>query len=170
MNVFEAIRFRRSIRKFKPTPVEKEKIWRILEAGRLAPSAHNMQPWHFFVITEESAKKKLREAFNRDWFINAPIILVTCVDPDKAWVRSDGEEYWKVDAAIAIQNMVLCATEEGLGTCWIGAFDEKAAKNALGIPPNIRVVALTPLGYPDEKKEKVSNRKPLEEITHFNCW
>ena len=84
--------------------------------------------------------------------------------------RDDGEDYWKVDVAIALENMVLAAVEEGLGTCWIAAFNEEPAKKALNIPDGIRVVALTPLGYPDEEKGEVSDRKDMDEITHWNSW
>lgn len=170
LDVFDAIKLRRSIRRYKRKEVEKEKLIRIIEAGRLAPSATNSQPWHFIVITNPEIKKKLGESYPKDWFVNAPVIIVACADPSKAWVRADGEEYWKVDVAIALQNMVLCAVEEGLGTCWIANFDEKIVKEVLGIPSGIRVVAMTPLGYPDEVKGKVHDRKPLEEILHFEHW
>ncbi len=170
MDVFEAIRMRRSIRKYKPRPVEKEKLERVLEAGRLAPSAVNRQPWHFIVVTDPSVREALRASYGQDWFVNAPVIIAACADTDSAWVRRDGEPYWKVDVAIAFQNMILCATEEGLGTCWIAAFNEDAARKALKIPEKVRIVALTPLGYPDETKGEVTDRKPLKEIVHYEHW
>ncbi len=170
LDVFEAISSRRSIRRYKSKKVGKKKLMRIIEAGRLAPSATNRQPWHFIVVTDPVIKKKLGESYPKDWFVSAPVIIVACADPSNAWVRADGEEYWKVDVAIAMQNMVLCAKEEGLGTCWIANFDEKIVKEVLGIPSGIRVVAMTPLGYPDEVKGKVHDRKPLEEILHFEHW
>ncbi|MDW8045203.1 MAG: nitroreductase family protein [Nitrososphaerota archaeon] len=169
MNVLDVIKMRRSIRRYKPDPVEREKLVSVLEAARLAPSARNMQPWHF-IVTKPEVKEKLRMAYNREWFIKAPVIIVACADPSRAWVRADGEEYWKVDVAIALQNLVLKATEEGLGTCWIAAFDEKAVKEVLNIPPHIRVVAMTPLGYPDEARGPVTDRKSLEEIVHYESW
>ncbi len=170
MKVFEAIRTRRSIRKYKDKPVEEEKLFKVLEAARLAPSATNRQPWRFIVITDPKVKESLRAAYNKDWFTSAPVIIVACAVPEEAWTRHDGEEYWKVDVSIAMQNLVLAAWEEGLGTCWIGAFDEDEVKRALGIPPEIRVVAMTPLGYPAEEKGPVSNRKPLKEIVRYNHW
>jgi len=170
MDVFEAIRTRRSIRRYQNKPVEKEKLSRVLEAARLSPSATNSQPWKFIVVTDPEVKERLRAAYNRDWFISAPVIIVGCAFPDKAWVRWDGEEYWKVDLAIAMQSLVLAAWEQGLGTCWIGAFREEEVKKALGIPEDVRVVALTPLGYPAEEKGPVTNRKPLEEIVSYNRW
>jgi len=170
MKVFDAICLRRSIRKYKSDPVEKGKLERILEAGRLSPSAVNKQPWHFIVVRDPSVRESLRASYGQSWFVNAPLIIVVCADPSSAWVRRDGEEFWKVDAAIALQDMILCATEEGLGTCWIGAFSEEPARRVLKIPEKIRIAAMTPLGYADESKEPVSDRKPLKKITHYECW
>jgi len=170
MDVFEAIRTRRSIRRYQKKTVEQEKLSRVLEAARLSPSATNSQPWKFIVVTDPEVKEKLRAAYNRDWFISAPVIIVGCALPSKAWVRHDGEEYWKVDVAIAMQSLILAARAEKLGTCWIGAFREEEVKKALGIPEDARVVAMTPLGYPAEEKGPVTNRKPLDEIVSYNHW
>jgi len=170
MEVFEAIRTRRSIRNYEDQPVENEKLLNVLEAVRLSPSATNAQPWKFIVVTDPEVKERLRSSYERDWFVSAPVIVVACALPDEAWVRHDGEEYWKVDVTIAMQDLILAAWEEGLGTCWIGAFNEKEAKRALGIPEHVRVVAMTPLGSPAEEKEPVSDRKPLEEIVRCNRW
>ena len=170
MEVLEAIRTRRSIRDYKKDAVEKKKLLNVLEAARLAPSAANRQPWSFIVVTDPSVKESLRSSYDRDWFVFAPIIIAACAFPDEAWVRGDGEEYWKVDVSIAMQNLVLAAWSEGLGTCWIGAFDEEEAKKALGIPADVRVVAMTPLGYPAEDKGPVTARKSLEEITRYKHW
>ncbi|MGQ9514965.1 MAG: nitroreductase family protein [Thermoproteota archaeon] len=170
MDVFEAIQTRRSIRSYEERAVEEERLRRVLEAGRLSPSAANKQPWHFIVVRDKLVKEKLRSAYSAEWFLRAPVIIVVCADPSVAWRRKDGEEIWKIDAAIALQTIVLCAWDEGLGTCWICAFDEKAAKDALGIPQGIRVVAMTPLGYPAERKEPVNQRKRLEEIVHYDHW
>ena len=122
MNVMDVIKTRRSIRKYSSKLVEKEKIEKILEAGRLSPSAANRQPWHFLVITDKELKTRLSEAYSSEWFVSAPVILIVCADPNVAWCRNDGEDYWKVDAAIAMQSMILEAWEEELGTCWIAAF------------------------------------------------
>lgn len=170
MDVLEAIKKRRSIRKYQKKPVEKEKLNKVLEAARLAPSASNMQPWHFIVVTDPKAKESLRASYNREWFVQAPVIIVACAVPEEAWLRRDGEEYWKVDTAIAMQNLVLASTELGLGTCWIAAFKEEEAKKALGIPEHVRVVAMTPLGYPAEEKGPVTDRKPLNNIVHYDKW
>jgi nitroreductase len=170
LDVFEAVRTRRSIRKYKDKPVEKEKLIKILEAARLSPSANNDQPWHFIAVTNEVVRMRLLPAYNRDWFVEAPVIIVACALPSESWSRQDGEEYWKVDAAIAMQSMVLVAHELGLGTCWVAAFKEDKVKEALGIPDEARVIAMTPVGYPAEKKGNVTERKPAERIIHFDHW
>jgi nitroreductase len=170
LNVFEAVRTRRSIRKYADKPVEKEKLAKVLEAARLSPSACNNQPWHFIAVTDKAVREKLGPAYNRDWFAKTPVIIVACAMPLAAWSRKDKEEYWKVDAAIAMQNLILVAHELGLGTCWIGAFNENKVKEALNIPEKVRVVAITPLGYPAEQKGPVTERKPMEEIVHYELW
>jgi len=169
MEFYEVVRKRSSIRKYKDRPVEEEKLRRILEAARLAPSAANRQPWHFIVVRDPKVKEELKAAYGREWFYTAPVIICACGDPSSAWVRSDGKSYLDVDVAIAMEHLILAAAAEGLGTCWIGAFDEEAVKKALGIPEGISVIALTPLGYPaEEKGEKV--RKSTEDIVHYERW
>jgi nitroreductase len=170
LDVFEAIKKRRSVRSYLEKPVEEEKLMRVLEAARLSPSAVNFQPWHFIVVKDKTAREKLFKAYARNWLATAPIIIVICASPEKAWRRSDGEEFWKIDAAIAMQSLVLTATSEGLATCWIGAFDEKKAREALGIPAHIRVVVMTPLGYSAEKMGPVAERKAIEQIVHHDHW
>ncbi len=170
MEVLEIIRRRRSIRRYKPDPVPEDKLRKVLEAARLAPSAANRQPWKFIVVRSPEVKEMLKEAYPASWFISAPVIIVACALPREAWVRNDGEEYWKVDVSIAMEHLVLEAVEEGLGTCWIGAFDEEAVKKVLGIPHDVRVVAMTPLGYPAESKEPVKDRKSLDKIVSYDHW
>jgi nitroreductase len=170
LNVFEAVQTRRSIRSYQTKPVEEEKLTKILEAARLAPSAVNLQPINYVVVKDKAAKQLLSQAYSRPWFTQAPVIIVACATPEKAWKRSDGEEFWKIDAAISLQTLVLAATAEGLGTCWIGAFDEKKAKEALNVPKNVRIVAMTPLGYSAETKPTVTERKPISEIVHKDKW
>lgn len=167
MDVFEAVKRRRSIRKFKKVEVEREKLDMVLQAARLSPSAANRQPWRFIVITEEKSKNKIRAAYDAEWFIEAPAIIVACAVPKEAWRRADGEKYWKVDVAIAMQTLILVAAGLGLGSCWIANFNEEKAKEALDIPQDWRVVAMTPLGYPNEEKGPVKNRKPIRNIVHF---
>jgi nitroreductase len=164
MDVFEAIKRRRSIRKYKPTKIEKEKLMNVLEAARLAPSAMNCQPYIFVVTSDTETIKKISSACNQQW--DSPTIIAICSFPDKAWVRDDGEEYWKVDAAVAMTYLSLQACAEGLGTCWIVAFKEDEIKQILGIKKS-RVVAMTPLGYPAEEKGPVTNRKSIDELVQY---
>ena len=164
------MRTRRSIRRYEARIVEEEKLSRILESARLSASANNNQPWHFVVVSEKVGKDRLFRAYPKDWFAKAPVVIVACCTPEAAWSRQDGETYWKVDMAVAVQNMILVAHELGLGTCWIGAFDEAKVKDALGIPKEVRVIALISLGYPAETKGSVTERKPLEEILHYERW
>ncbi len=162
------MRTRRSIRRYKDKPVEKEKLVNILESARLAPSAMNKQPYTLVVVTEKEAIKKLIAACNQDWATST--IIVMCALPSEAWTRDDGESYWKADAAIAMHNMSLVSLEEGLGTCWIAAFKESEIKKILGIPAHVRVMAMTPLGYAAEKKGSVTRRKSLEELVRYERW
>lgn len=168
LEVFEAIKRRRSIRKYEQKVIEKEKLLNVLEAARLAPSAMNRQPYAFVVIKEKENVQKLSSACNQEWI--APIIIVVCAFPEKAWIRDDGEEYWKADAAIAMNNISLQACTEGLGTCWIAAFKEEKIKEILGITPEAKVLAMTPLGYPAEKKGPVTKRKRIDELVHYEKW
>ncbi|HID11994.1 MAG TPA: nitroreductase [Candidatus Latescibacteria bacterium] len=169
MEFYEVIRKRSSIRKYQEKPVEEEKLQRILEAARLAPSAANRQPWHFIVVKDPKVKEELKAAYRREWFYTAPVIICACGDPSAAWVRADSVSYLDVDVAIAMEHLILAAAAEGLGTCWIGAFDEQAAKRALCVPDHIKVVAMTPLGYPAEGKRE-RRRRFLEEIVHYDRW
>ena len=168
LELFEAIKKRRSIRKYELKVVEKEKLLKVLEAARLAPSAMNRQPIAFVVTREKETIKKLSDASNQEWV--APMMIAVCAFPEEAWVRDDGEEYWKADAAVAMNNLSLAACAEGLGTCWIVAFKEEKVKAILGINPEARVVAITPLGYPAEKKGPVKKRKTLDELVHYERW
>ncbi len=173
MSVCDVLRKRRSMRKYQSKQLEDEKMNTVLEAARLGPSANNQQPCHFVVVAKREIRESLRAAYNRDWFVSAPAIIVGCANPKEAWRRGGtfgGEEYWKVDLAIAMQNLILAATELGLGTCWVADFDENSVKKALNIPKDVRVVAMTPIGYPDEEKGPVTDRKPLESIVHHEKW
>jgi len=169
VELMEVIRKRRSIRRYKPDPVPEEDIKYILEAARLAPSFANTQCWHFVVVTDEHVKKEVAQAGNGNrWIARAPVIIVACADPAGPGARDDIPNYL-VDMGIAIEHLILAATERGLGTCWIGWFDESKVKEALGVPENIRVVASTPLGYPDEAPAARS-RKGLDEIVSYNRY
>ncbi|MEM2987439.1 MAG: nitroreductase family protein [Candidatus Bathyarchaeia archaeon] len=168
MEVFEAVQIRRSIRAYEPTSIPKNKLMRVLEAGRLAPSASNIQPWHFIVVTDAEKREKLAQAPFAKFLKEAPVVIVGCGD----WKASS--KWFMVDVAIAMQNMVLTATSMGLGTCWVGSFDESQVRKLLKIPENYRVVALLAMGYPREKFDLtgkvlhlIRRRKPLEKIVSF---
>ena len=166
MELMDVIRKRRSIRKYKPDPVPEEKIRYVLEAARLAPSWGNRQCWRYIVVTDEKLRRKIA---TREWIAQAPVIIVGCADPSKSGNKFN-QPYYMLDLGISMEHLILAAAEQGLGTCWIGGqFDEKAVKEALGIPKHIRVVALTPLGYPDEDPAPRS-RKSLNEISSWNHW
>ncbi len=169
MDFREVIRRRRSIRGYRQEPVPEDTLARVLEAARLAPTAANRQPVHLVVVTDPSTRGRLRTAYSRDWFCTAPVILVGCVEPGRAWQREDGFNAAEVDLAIALDHVILAATAEGLGTCWVCAFDEASVKEALGIPAAVRVVAMTPLGFPDAEPARFS-RRPLEETVHRERW
>ena len=169
MDVFDAIKTRRSIRKYSNKPVEQEKISKILEAARLSPSAANRQPWKFIVVKDEETKKKLVPAcHNQSWMAEAPVIIVACaqeLDYNRGGYM--GKLSGVMDATIAFTHLILAARAEGLGTCWIGAFDNERVKEILGVPEGWNVAALTPLGYPAEGESafrETTSRKPLEEI------
>jgi nitroreductase len=164
MNLYEVITQRQSIRRYKPDPVPDEKISRILEAARLAPSACNIQPWKFLVIKSQSAKSKLHDVF-QPWVLTAPIIIAGLGNKEIAW-RRDGESIHSVDVAIAFEHLILAATAEGLGTCWICAFNRTAFSRALNIAPVWDPVAVTPLGYSAEYPDK-RPRKDIKEIVEI---
>ncbi|MCD6451905.1 MAG: nitroreductase family protein [Acidobacteria bacterium] len=169
MDVFEAIKKRESVREYLPKPVEDEKIIKILEAGRLAPSASNRQEWRYVVVRDEETRRKLMRAANNQNFVaEAPVVIACCAETDNHVMRC-GQLCYPIDVAISIDHMTLAAVSLGLGTCWIGSFYEDQVKEILGIPPEIRVVELLALGYP-KRLRGVKNRKPLSEIVMFEKW
>jgi len=163
----EVVRGRRSIRKYRPDPVPQAKLDHILEAARLAPSWANKQCWTFVVVTDPKVKHELGQAGNA-WTAEAPVIIAACADPKQSGVKED-QSYYLVDIGIAMEHLVLAAADEGLGTCWIGWFDEPRARKALGAAAHVRVVAFTPVGYPDEQPE-ARPRKTLGEIVRKDRW
>jgi len=169
MDVSEAIRRRRSIRSYTEQPVAQAALERVLEAGRLAPSARNMQEWRFVVVREPEARARLAEAACGQAFVaQAPVVVAACgVECDH--VMTCGQHCYPIDLAIAVDHMTLQAAAEGLGTCWIGAFHEEQVKQILGIPDAVRVVALLPLGHPAEAPGP-RPRKPLAEVVAWERW
>jgi nitroreductase len=166
MDVFNAISQRSSVRAYKATDVEEDKLKKILEAARLSPSASNRQEWKFVVVRNREIKKRLaRAAFGQTFIGEAPVVIVACGTETKA-IMACGQPAYTVDVSIACAFMVLQACELGLGTCWIGAFNEDEVKNILEIPEEVRVVAVTPLGYPAHPLSQKS-RKGLDQIVCF---
>ena len=184
MDIFETIRTRRSVRRFMDKPVEEDKLQAILEAVRQAPSWANLQCWRFIVVKDPAVKEKISEISYVESFFapkgykanpskkglaEAPVIIVACADPSQSgtiW----GQSYYMTDMGIAAQNLMLAVRALGLGTVFVGVFDEEKIHSMLAIPPNIRVVGLFPVGYPLEEKASGPARKPLNEIAFYEKW
>ncbi len=169
MDIIEVIRKRRSVRSYADKPVERDKIERLLEAARLAPSASNRQEWRFVVVTEPQRRAALAKAACRQQFVaQAPVVIAACAETDGHVMRC-GQQSYPIDVAIAIDHLTLQAVAEGLGTCWIGAFHEDQAKEILGIPAEIRVVELLTVGYAAGPPSPLS-RLPLDSIVRWETW
>lgn len=170
MTVYEAIRKRFSVRSYLDKPVEEDKLQRVLEAAQMAPSGNNSQPWKFVVVRDPALRARLVDAAAGQKFLaQAPVVIVACgTGPDRI-MMCDVPAY-AVNVSIAIDHMTLQAVEEGLGTCWIGAFNQQAVKDVLGIPEDIKVVELLPLGYPATQPPESKSRRPLEEIVAYDAW
>ncbi|MBU2102788.1 MAG: nitroreductase family protein [Candidatus Omnitrophota bacterium] len=170
MDVFEAIKTRRSIRSYRDTPVEAEKITTILEAGRQAPSASNRQEWRFIVVTDSNIRQALSVAAKNQKFIaQAPIVIAICADSDEHMMTC-GQLCYPIDCAIAIDHMTLAAVSLGLGTCWIGAFYEAEVRKILSIPAPIKIVELLTLGYPAHVPAHSKERLALSHIAFSQHW
>ncbi len=183
MDFFDLIKSRKSIRSFKSDPIPQDVINQILESGRLAPSTQNRQCWRYILITDQSLINHI--AFHSalgsvNFFIkNAPLIIVACADPNKS-LNINHQDYYLVDVAISFQQMILTAWSFGIGSCWLGAFNEDKLKKILKIPDHIRIVAMSPFGYPQEKSSvydktvsflaSSKKRIALEKIIHYNIW
>ena len=165
MDFYDVVKQRTSIRSYKPDPIPDDVLGRILEAGRLAPSAKNYQPWKFIVVRDQAIRQALVPACKNQASVGqAPVVICACCVVDQVWKGMGG--YWSaeaVDITIALEHMILAAAAEGLGTCWIGAFLEAEVKKVLAIPEGVKPIALTPLGYP-ATEAKPRSRKPLSEI------
>jgi len=150
MDVLTAIRTRRSVRLYSPRPIAADVLQRMRQALRYAPSACNFQPWHFIFVTDAELRRKVAEAANDQlWMADAPVTIAACALPEQAYKYMGGHgNSAEVDVAIALDHLTLAAVAEGLGTCWVGAFDEGKVKRLLEVPKHVKVVAMTPLGYP----------------------
>jgi len=169
MKVAEAIATRQSVRAYEDRPVEPEKLQRILEAARLAPSAKNLQEWRFIVVQDSELRRRMIEAANGQSFVGqAPVVIAACAEGTD-YTMPCGLPCYAIDVAIALDHLSLAAVEEGLGTCWIGAFDQQKVKKLLGIPEEICVVELMPLGYPADSPRPKS-RKAMKDIVMRERW
>ncbi|MCX7917594.1 MAG: nitroreductase family protein [bacterium] len=174
MDFYEVIKTRRSVRSYKKDPIPEDVLERVLNSARIAPSGSNRQPWKFIIIKDPKIKEKMVEFCEGQSFVaEAPILIVACgrnIHYNRGgWM---GDYSVIVDVAIAVDHLTLSARAEGLGTCWIGSFDNEKIKNFLGIPEDVNVVALTPLGYPLDPKvfKETKNRKDIKEIICYERW
>ncbi|MBN2355361.1 nitroreductase family protein [candidate division KSB1 bacterium] len=160
---------RYSVRAYKPDDVEEEKLQQILQAAQLAPTAANRQPFQIIVIRTRGREKELQHIYHRSWFIEAPLILCLCAEPERGWKRKDGKNYSEIDTAIAMDHLILAAADLGLGTCWIAAFDPDDARQILHLPKSVEPIAFTPLGYPADTAQP-KKRLPLDQLVRYEKW
>ncbi|MBD3414579.1 MAG: nitroreductase [Candidatus Aminicenantes bacterium] len=169
MSVFDVMKSRRSIRKYKSRSIPDDVLIRVMEAARVAPSGKNLQPWRFIIVKDPKKKEQLAVASRNQSFVaQAPVVIVACGYPDRCYQhQGDYMKSWPIDVSVALDHLMLMAWEEGLGTCWIGAFYEDEVKKVLSIPDEVKVLALTPLGYPAHQS-KDRGRKELGEIISYD--
>jgi len=170
MDFTRVISGRESIRSYDPTkPVEKAVLEKILEAGRIAPSAANRQPWRFLLVSSREMLNQVRRCYQKPWFLDAPHVLIVAGRTGESWVRQDGWNSIETDLTIAMDHMVLAAENEGVATCWIAAFDPGVLRSALNLSSEDRVYAITPLGYPRPgfAKKGQRQRKALSEVVKY---
>lgn len=172
MEFNEVLKARRSVRKYKQTPIPEDVMKRILMAARYAPSAENIQPWMFIVVRDEEIKREIATYSHGQKFIaEAPVIIVALGNLDESTSIIGGYmPSYPIDVAIAVEHIVLAAANEGLGTCWIGDFKEEKICSILNIPEEYHVVALTPIGYPSDEEKPRSGRKSLGDIVRYDRY
>jgi len=166
MEFQELIAQRYSVRVYKPDDVPSNMIDKILEAARLAPTAANRQSFKLFVIKTAGFKDELKNIYHQEWFTQAPYVIGICGIPEGNWIRKDGKNYADVDSAIVMDHVILAATNMGLGTCWIGAFDPNAARKFLELPQEMEPIAFTPIGYPADHV-RMKKRKPIDKLVRY---
>lgn len=170
MEFQKLITTRYSVRAYRPDPVSDEALQQVLEAARIAPTAANRQPFQLIVLHTAGRQAELQRIYHRPWFVQAPLILCACGVPSQGWVRSDDQRrYLDVDVAIVMDHLILAAADLGLGTCWIAAFNAKAARQILRLPDEIEPLIFTPLGYPADQPG-VKERKPLADLVRYEHW
>jgi nitroreductase len=171
MDFLKIAKNRYSVRNFYNKPVEDTKIISILEAARIAPSASNRQPWSFIVVQKEDTRKLLHVCYNRDWIKNAPVLIVACGDHSQSWNRREDEkDHCDIDVAIAVDHITLAATSEGLGTCWVCAFDAKKCAEILDLPNYLEPIAIIPVGYPKDKVDINRHKQQRKAFNEIVFW
>ena len=160
-----------SCRNYKPEVPSDKLLLQVLEAARIAPSAANLQPWHFVVVKEASLLNGIKSCYKRDWLQSAPVVIVACGNHNESWKRDDGKDHCDIDLAIAIDHLTLAATNNGLGTCWICKFDAERAGEILNLPAEWEAIALIPIGFPETEPDVERHdrlRKKTEQIVSFD--
>ena len=169
MSFSDLVKKRYSVRAYTPDPVPDEVVQQILQDACLAPTAANRQPFQLIVIHTAGREQELKRIYGRDWFVQPPLVICACGIPAATWVRRDGKNYNDVDVTIVMDHLILSAASQGLGTCWIGAFDPDAAREVLGLPDGVEPIAFTPLGCPaDQPRSKA--RKAMSDLVRYERW
>lgn len=169
MEFGDLINKRYSVRGYQSREVEEEKLEKVLDAARMAPTAVNKQPFRFIVVKTEGREDELKTIYPAEWFTEAPLVICACTVKSESWNRRDGRNYVEVDTAIAMDHLILAATELGLGTCWIAAFDVEEARKVLKVPDDVEPLLFTPLGYPNAEPRGMG-RKGLSELVRYEHW
>lgn len=172
MDTLDCMRSRRSIRRFLDIPVEVEKIGNMLDAARFAPSSGNVQDWRFILLTErDHIDQTAKACYEQYWIGQAPVVIVVAVQPKRTeqYYVDHGEKFSLLNGGACIQNMLLAAHDQGLGACWVGAFEDEMLKRDRGIPDDVIVVGIVPVGYPDEHVP-IPPRLTLENVTFLGKW
>jgi nitroreductase len=169
MEFSDLIAQRYSVRAYRPNPVEEEKLQKVLEAARWAPTAANKQAFQILVVHTAGREDELKRIYSAEWFVKAPIVIGIVGLPAHNWVRRDGRNYNDLDLGIVMDHLILAATDVGLGTCWIGHFDPAEARAVLGLPDDAEPMAFTPLGYAADSS-RPKKRKPLGDLVRYEHW
>lgn len=166
MKFLDLVKDRYSVRAYEQRAIEAEKLEYVMECTRLAPSAVNLQPWKFYVVTKPEDCAKMRQCYHREWFNQAPMYIIACSNHDESWKRrrSEPKDHADIDISIAVEHLCLAAAEVGLGTCWVCNFDVEQCREFFGIAAPYEPVALIPIGYPADAQAAEKNRKPMDEV------
>lgn len=167
MDFLDLARKRYSVRAYQSKPIKYDMLQKVLEAARIAPTACNIQPFQLIIVQTQGREEELLRVYNQPWFVEAPIVICACGIPSQSWCRKDGKNYCDVDVTIALDHLILAATELGLGTCWIGAFNYEEARKVLKLSEDLEPIAFTPLGYPNDQPGNTI-RKSIEELVRYD--